>query len=184
MRRFFLHLLAALGISVGPAVAMDTAMIKKFHNAVHIGDVKTVKTMLTADPALATSVDEYKFQPIHLLDMYFDEEILNLLITNGADINARNDEGVILLHLVTDPDAVEVLVQRGADIEAKDARGWTPLIMQANNQDNGPDVVSALLANGANPNAKGGNGETALSFARQTGDEKFIKAITDGGARD
>jgi ankyrin repeat protein len=184
MLRLFLRLSVMLGISLGPAAAMDAAMIEKFHDAVHIGDLKTVSAMLATDPALATSVDEDKFSPIHLLDMYFDEKILDLLLANGADINARNDEGVTLLHIITDPDAVSLLVQRGADIEARDVRGWTPLICQANNQDNGPDVVAALLANGANPNAKGSKGETALSFARGTGDEEFIKVMEEGGARD
>jgi ankyrin repeat protein len=163
---------------------MDVDTIKKFHVAVHIGDVETVKTMVAADPALATSVDEYKFQPVHLLDMYFDEEILDLLLTNGADINARNDEGVTLLHIVTDPDAVAVLMGKGADIEARTLRGWTPLIMQANNQQNGSDVVAALLANGANPNARGNGGESALSFARQTGNDEFMRVLIAAGAKD
>jgi ankyrin repeat protein len=79
---------------------------------------------------------------------------------------------------VTDPDAVDLLIRRGADIEAKDVRGWTPLIEQANNQDNGPDVVAALLAH------KGPHGETALSFARETGDEEFIKVLVSAGATD
>jgi ankyrin repeat protein len=73
-------------------------------------------------------------------------------------------------------------VQKGADVEARDANGWTPLIMQANNQQNGPDVVAALLENGANPNAEGNGGETALSFALETGDEDFIKVLKAGGA--
>lgn len=163
---------------------MDVNTVKKFHDAVHIGDVETVKTMLSAGPALATSVDKFKFQPIHLLDMYFDGEILNLLLANGADINAKNDEGVTLLHIIRDPDAVTILVQKGADIEARDMGGWTPLIMQASAQQDGADVVAALLANGANPNAKGNNGESALSFARQTGDDEFIQVLIEGGAKD
>lgn len=118
---------------------------------------------------------EHKFQPIHLLDMECNAQILALLLANEADINARNDEGVTLLHIVTDPAAVDLLIRKGADIEAKDVCGWTPLIEQANNQDNGPDVVAALLAHGAKPNAKGSHGETALLFARETGDEDFIK---------
>lgn len=163
---------------------MDANAVKKFHHAVHLGDTAVVRTMLSADPALATSVDEYKFQPVHLLDMYFEEEILDLLLANGADINAGNDEGVTLLHIITDPDAVAVIVEKGANIEARDMRGWTPLIMHADNQQNGSDVLAALLAHGANPNAKGNNGESALSFARLTGDAEFIQVLTGAGAKD
>ena len=169
-------------MSFGPAVATDANVTKTFHEAVHRGDVKTVQSLLGSDRALATSMDEYKFQPIHLLDMYFNADILDLLLSAGADINAKNDEGVTLLHIIADPDAVSLLVQRGADIEARDGKGWTPLIMQANNQENGPEVIAALIANGANPNAKGNAGETALSFAQQTGDEEFLEVLTAGGA--
>ncbi len=140
--------------------------------------------MLATEPGLATSRDDYGFQPVHLLDMYPDEKVLDLLLAKGADINAANDDGVTILHIVTDPDAVPLLVGRGANIEARDKRGWTPLIMQANNQQNGPDVVAALLAHGADPNAEGHNGETALSFARETGDATLIKVlIANGGAK-
>jgi hypothetical protein len=84
--------------------AMNGETEKKFHHAVHIGDINTVRLMISADPA--TSTREYEFQPIHLLDVYFEEEILDLLPANGADINARNDEGVTLPHIITDPHAI------------------------------------------------------------------------------
>ncbi|MCO5731277.1 ankyrin repeat domain-containing protein [Rhizobium sp. SSA_523] len=183
MRRFLLAALAALGLSFGPAAASDAAAVAAFHDAVQSGNLDLARSMLAADSSLATSVGAYGFQPVHLLDMYFDANLLDLLLAAGADINARNDEGVTLLHIVTDPDAVPLLVQRGADLEARDARGWTPLIMQANNQQNGPDVVAALMASGANPDARGADGETALSFARETGDVDFIAVLTEGGAK-
>lgn len=186
MKRFLISLLAIAGIPFGVATASPAKpqpeIVRAFHDAVHEGNVAEVRAMLKTNPALATSEDEYRFQPIHLMDMYFEPDILDLLLTAGADINARNDEGVTLLHIITDPDAVSVLVEKGADIEARDTNGWTPLIMQANNQDNGPDVVAALLASGANPNAEGNSGETALSFALETGDEDFINVLKAGGA--
>lgn len=184
MRKLLFLMISFFGISVGHAGAADAGSVAKFHNAVQAGDVNAVRTMLASNSSLATSLDEHKYQPIHLLDMECNEDILDLLLANGADINARNDEGVTLLHIVTDPDAIDLLVRRGADIETKDIRGWTPLIEQANNQDNGPDVVAALLAHGANPNATGSNGETPLSFARETGDEEFIKVLISAGAND
>ncbi|OWV64659.1 hypothetical protein ATY76_20270 [Rhizobium sp. R339] len=183
MLRFILRVIAILGLSFSSAAAASTDVIKKFHDAVHAGNVATVRTMLAAEPSLATSVDEYRFQPIHLLDMYFEREILELLLTNGADINARNDEGITILHIVTDPEAVNILIEKGADIEARDNRGRTPLIVQLDNQQNGPDVVAALLENGANPNAKDDSGMTALDIARQTGDADLVALITASGTR-
>ena len=83
MRRLLLLLIAAFGISSGPAAAIDADAIINFHNAVRSGDVSSVRVMLAADPALATSVDAYRFQPVHLLDMECNEEILDLLLANG-----------------------------------------------------------------------------------------------------
>ena len=120
MKRLLISLLAMASIPFGVATAspatpqVDT--VRAFHDAVHEGNVAEVRAMLKTNPALATSEDEYKFQPIHLMDMYFEPDILDLLLTAGADINAGNDEGVTILHIITDPDAVSALVEKGADV--------------------------------------------------------------------
>ena len=175
----FVGMLMAWTTSVGGA--MEKEDVRLFHDSVRLGDIVTVRTMVTEEPLLATSVDEYRFQPVHLLDMYFEPEILDLLLAHGADINARNDEGVTLLHLVAEPGAVSVLVGKGADLEAVDVRGWTPLLMQANEQRN--DVVMQLLHVGADPNASGGSGETALSFAEISRNDELISMLRAAGAR-
>lgn len=183
MLRWLYRFLPILALSAASATASDGNALKAFHDAVHTGETETVRTMLAADPKLAISADKYGFQPMHLLDMYPDEDVLNLLLANGADINAVNDEGVTIRHIVTDPDAVSLLVEKGANVEAHAKRGWTPLMMQMNNQENGPDVVAGLLAHGADPNAVGNDGETALSFARETGSEPFSELRTANGAK-
>ncbi|MBY3186663.1 ankyrin repeat domain-containing protein [Rhizobium laguerreae] len=183
MLGFFLRVIAVLGLSFSSATATNAEVAEKFHDAVQVGDVTTVRAMLAADPSLAISVDEYRFQPIHLLDMYFEREILELLLANGADINARNDEGISILHIITDPEAVNLLMEKGADIEARDNRGRTPLIVQMLNRQNGPDVIAALIENGADPNAKDDSGVTAFDIARQSGDADLIGLMTRSGTR-
>lgn len=160
---------------------MTSPSVKRFHDAVQVGDRDIIEAMLAADPSLATSTDKYLFQPVHLLDVGCEEEILDLLLAHGADINARNDEGVTLLHLVTEGDFVPLLLERGADLEARDAQGWTPLIMQASEQDR-EDVIAALLEAGADVNAAGNDGQTALTFARRFGDDVLTDMLTGAGA--
>lgn len=184
-RRLLPALLAALlsGFAAGHADAAEPAEITAFHDAVRKGDVPTVRAMLARDGSLATSVGEYRFQPVHLLDMYFEREILDLLLAGGADVNARNDEGVTILHIITDEDAVPILIARGADREARDTRGWTPLIMQAQERDS-EGILAALLRAGADPNARGNRGETALSFARQRQERRKVRLLERAGARE
>jgi hypothetical protein len=52
-------LIAVLGISFGQAAEMNGEAEKKFHHAVQVGDINTVRSMISADPALARSTDEY-----------------------------------------------------------------------------------------------------------------------------
>ncbi len=183
MTSFFNRLRALFSPNAPVADMTNEETVRAFHEAVHQGNVEQVRTLLATRPALATSEDEYRFQPIHLMDMYFEPEIFHLLLHQGADINARNDEGVALLHILTDPDAVALLVKHGADLETRDARGWTPLLMQAGEQQNGSDVVAALLACGADANAVGNRGETALAMVRETEDETLTALLLSHSAR-
>ncbi len=183
MKNFFDRLRAVFSDPSATAATMDEEPIRAFHDAVHMGDVEQVRALLAAHPSLAASLDEYRFQPVHLMDMYFEVEILHLLLRHGADINAQNDEGITLLHIITEPEAIALLVRHGADLEARDIRGLTPLLLQAGEQQNGSDVVAALLACGADANAVGHKGETALSIAGEAEDEPLVELLLAHGAR-
>ena len=59
------------------------------------------------------------------------KEIVELLITEGADVNAKEDGGGTPLHhavlFVGDKELAELLTAKGADVNAKDNDGDTPL---------------------------------------------------------
>lgn len=182
MRRLMAGITGALlGIfSPHATQAQDRDIVAQFHDAVEIGDVATVRKMLSHDPALATSGGRFGFQPMQLQNLYFEEEILDLLLANGAEINSGNDDGVTLLHIIADPDAVPTLIAKGADLEARDIRGWTPLIMQVTSQENGPDVVIALLKAGADRQARAQNGQSALDLAVDGGADPELIGLLQG----
>jgi ankyrin repeat protein len=58
-------------------------------------------------------------------------EITEILIENGAEINARNNAGLTALYYAinhTNIEAIELLISNGANINIRDNRGWSPLI--------------------------------------------------------
>jgi ankyrin repeat protein len=78
----------------------------------------------------------------------------NLLLTSGADVNARDPQGRTLLMLAAASDALPV------------------------------DVVKNLIARGVDVNAKGREGETALSYARLRGRTAVFELLLKAGATD
>ena len=98
-----------------------------------------------------------------------DYEVQNILISRGANPNAKGDCGTTLLHIAcdeeSDPERVRYLLQHGADPNVVDDLGCTPLYLAA--YDN-PEIVQLLLHAGANPNfARTDDGETPLARARR-----------------
>ncbi len=59
-------------------------------------------------------------------------EACNVLISNGADVNAKDADGttpVMIASMDGCPETLQVLINSGADINAADAAGRTPLIL-------------------------------------------------------
>ena len=77
------------------------------------------------------------------------------LIEEGADVNAKNENGWSPLHwavMLEHKEIVELLIAHGADVNAKNKWGWTPLHMAA--LFCRTEIAKFLLSHGADVNAK------------------------------
>ena len=107
------------------------------------------------------------------------KEITELLIANGANVNAKRDDGETPLHQAADnghKEVVELLIDKGADVNAMSDIGRTPLYWAA---DSGyKEIIELLIAKGADVNAKTNDEKTLLDMAndpnKRNKNKKFI----------
>jgi len=155
------------------------------HEAAQRGDSTIVKVWLRANPDLVFSKDQegstpliiaaregFKFGEMHLVDFAdaFQERykrVVELLLANHADVNAKDKQGWTALHWTTfvgtKKGVAELLLANKADVNAKGNRGETPLHIAAEHGHR--DLVELLLANKADANVKDNDGKTPLNLA-------------------
>ena len=114
---------------------------------------------------------------IYQVSLNGDTDTLKQLLAQGADVNAKNQEGKTALMGAAkkgQSEVVKILLDAKADINAQDASGKTALIYAAKNSS--LEVVKLLLAAGADVNIKDKKGETALlQTATEEWSQKFVK---------
>jgi len=105
-------------------------------------------------------------------------ELVEMLLNNGANVNAKNSYGVTALHIASregHTDIVAMLLAAGADVNIKSDFGDTVLLRASNNGNT--EIVSMLLEYGADVNAENNYGQTALSLASLNGYTDIVKLL-------
>jgi ankyrin repeat protein len=124
--------------------------------------------------------------PLHWAARGNNRRIFDLLVSRGANVNARTDKKETVLHLLIQwgrkPDQVGFVLDRGVDINAADACGWTALHRAV--LYNRPEIVELLIAEGADVNLKDGDGRTALFLSKERGYTEIVKLLREHGAKE
>ena len=161
---------------------------QKLADAIERGDIGEVGPLLRGEPRLANAVLAEGSTPLHLATLCNHKEIVELLISNGADVNAKDDNGyapifgVAFDHEAGDPcEVVKTLIAHGADVNTRDTDGLTPLHNAAMNGKRG--VVELLLANNADPTLKSKLGITAEQFATEAKHHDIANILAQSTAR-
>jgi ankyrin repeat protein len=157
-------------ISCGKKHTATPAEISGILDAAKGGDLETAKTFLNANPDLVNARDEGTenpgYTPLHWAVFNGHKDVVELLVANKADVNARTKYDTTPLILAAgrgDKDVVELLLANKADVNAKDSAGWTSLFLASMN--GRANVLDLLLANKADVNAKANDGVTPLHAA-------------------
>jgi ankyrin repeat protein len=119
------------------------------------GDLTRANALLNADPGLIARRDEKGETPLHWAAENNSKNVAELLITNGADVNAEDKYGntpLLVAAKSNSRDVAELLIAKGVNVNAENKYGNMPLLVAANS--NSKDVAELLIAKGADVNAK------------------------------
>ncbi|CAL5354994.1 unnamed protein product [Camellia sinensis] len=138
------------------------------HVAASSAHPKVVKILSAADPSVTgiNSADEEGWAPLHSASSSGNVEIVEILLSSGADVNLKNNGGRTALHYAASKGwlkIAEILLSHGANINLKDKVGCTPLHRAASTGNS--ELCELLIEEGAEVDAIDKAGQTPLMSA-------------------
>jgi len=125
----------------------------------------------------------YGDTPLHIAALANSPKTADVLIDDGAFVNADNTQGETPLHFAIWEQSLEIsriLISNGAYVNQRNSFGTTPLQYAAHQ--NLPDIIKLLVSHKARINARNQNGLTALHFAVSTESLDAAQALVELGA--
>jgi hypothetical protein len=137
-------------------------------------------------PTFAAESEKKPTKSIHKAVVDGDIDQVKLLISEGADVNAKErllDWTPLHTAVSNRRQAIaELFIAKGADVNAKEKRGRTPLHIAVNIGQ--IDVVELLITKGADVNIMEGRGDNALSLAKKRGYTEIVDLLLKHGAKE
>ena len=184
--------LKALGQSPQNAptnVAKDSAVVSAIHYAVRARAKQAVRALVQQNPRclLEMEGDSAGFTPLHTACERGFQDMADLLLALGADVNvrARNGETPLITAVAErgkDNQSLALFfIASGADVKAANDDGWTALHYAAN--ENMPTLAQALIDKGAAADAKTVEGETPLDIALKQHSQEVVQVLLKNSAK-
>lgn len=169
-----------MAIAAGGA---DRASVEAIHTAAEAGDIAAVTALLEEDAELLQARNAGGSTPLHTASEAGMMEIVELLVSHGAEVDAGDNENTTPLGVAAvggHLNVIEFLISKGADPLAVDDNGHTALHWAAFN--NHVDVAGILLDLGVDINAANSGGTTALHGAAFSGHTAMVEFLLSKGA--
>ncbi|KJV77903.1 ankyrin [Orientia tsutsugamushi] len=167
------------------------------HSAIQDGDIKKVKQLINKDITLVNSKYKDGTTALSVALKYKNLPIAEILLSNGANVNAQDNDGHTALHLVVDTiqvyyeffekyptycnDHIALLLKYNADVNIEDSQGNTPLSDAVECRCIEPLAIM-LKHNSTGINKKYDEGETLLHIAVRNKIIDIIQLLIDYGA--
>ncbi|MHC4694485.1 MAG: ankyrin repeat domain-containing protein [Planctomycetota bacterium] len=176
------------GLALSGCAVQDSP---ELFTAIREGDLNYTRTILQENPKCVNSKDESGYTPLALAVRMGNKDLCEVLIANGAKLEAKGSYGTAL-HIAAQEnhkDIVELLVARGVKVNVKDKDGLTPLYYASTfgqgrkrNDKNDWNIARLLVSNGANVNMKSGSSDTPLHSAALYAPKEIVRLFLDNGA--
>ena len=115
-----LLMIFAVVVLIG-CISIDKAITT--HQSVFDGNIRAIKQHLDAGSDVEAKDDKFVGTFLHWASAGGQKEIVELLISKGADVNATDGDGDTALHLAGSTTAsieiAELLISKGADVNAQ-----------------------------------------------------------------
>jgi ankyrin repeat protein len=136
-----------------------------------VRNIKVIEALVKGGADLNALSPDGRWRPLIVASTLDDPAVALLLIKNGADVDAEDDNGGTPLIRTIDYNnekIMDALIKNGADVNyvSKNGEfGWTPLIAAVSLSENADKTINFLLGKGAKINGKSKSGMTALIVA-------------------